>query len=78
MLAADARFRLRSKSARNDWKAIGARYRPLVKHVKHRADLTYIIGEMIAELNLGHAYAGGGDLPNVPKVELVCLVRTGS
>ena len=27
----------------------------------NRADLTYIIGEMIGELNSGHCYVGGGD-----------------
>ena len=29
------------------------RYEPLVAHVNHRADLTYVIGEMIAELDVG-------------------------
>jgi len=52
-----------------DWKAIRDRYEPLVAHVNHRADLTYIIGEMISELNAGHAYVGGGDLPKVAKVQ---------
>lgn len=46
-----------------DWKAMHDRYAPLVPHVGHRADLTYLIGEMIAELNAGHAYVGGGDMP---------------
>ncbi|HZZ77565.1 MAG TPA: PDZ domain-containing protein, partial [Gemmataceae bacterium] len=52
-----------------DWKAVRAKYEPLVAHVNHRADLTYIIGEMIAELDAGHAYVGGGDLPKVQKIE---------
>ena len=30
-------------------------------HVGHRSDLNYVIGEMIAELNVGHAYVAGGD-----------------
>src|SRR5262249_7818183 len=47
-----------------DWKAMRAKYEPLVPHVGHRADLTYVIGEMIAELNAGHAYVGGGDMPH--------------
>ncbi len=51
-----------------DWKAMRARYEPLVAHVNHRADLTYVIGEMIAELNVGHAYVGGGDMPHPPRV----------
>jgi tricorn protease len=51
-----------------DWKAVRDRYAPLVKHVNHRADLTYIIGEMIGELNAGHCYVGGGDMPKPPRV----------
>lgn len=52
-----------------DWVAIRKKYEPLVKHVAHRADLTYVIGEMISELNIGHAYVGGGELPEVRKVQ---------
>ncbi len=51
-----------------DWKAVRKKYEPLVAHVQHRADLTYIIGEMIAELNIGHAYVGGGDVPEVKRI----------
>ena len=47
-----------------DWPKMRATYEPLVPHVKHRADLTYVIGEMISELNLGHCYVGGGDYPS--------------
>jgi len=45
-----------------DWEALRKRYRPMVAHVAHRADLNYVIGEMIAELNVGHAYIAGGDM----------------
>ncbi len=45
-----------------DWKAIGERYRTLLPHVAHRADLTYVLGEMVAELNVGHAYIDHGDM----------------
>ena len=51
-----------------DWKAMRDKYEPLVPHVNHRADLTYIIGEMIGELNVGHAYVGGGDMPQPPRI----------
>jgi tricorn protease len=44
-----------------DWEALRAQYRPLVAQVAHRADLNYVIGEMIAELNVGHAYISGGE-----------------
>lgn len=45
-----------------DWKAIGERYRALLPHVSHRSDLTYLLGEMVAELNVGHAYVEEGDI----------------
>ena len=55
-----------------DWKALRDRYRPLLEHVAHRSDLNYVIGEMIGELNVGHAYNSGGDweLPARPQVGL--------
>jgi len=52
-----------------DWKAMKEKYQPLVKHVNHRIDLTYIIGEMIGELNVGHTYVGGGDMPQAKRVQ---------
>ncbi len=51
-----------------DWRAVRRKYAPLVKHVRHRKDLTYVIGEMIGELNAGHAYVGGGDVPKVKRI----------
>jgi tricorn protease len=45
-----------------DWAALRDRYRPLLEHVAHRADLNYLLGEMVAELNVGHAYIAGGDI----------------
>lgn len=56
-----------------DWPAMRKRYEPLLAHVKHRADLTYVIGEMIGELNAGHAYVGGGDYPKPEKIPLGML-----
>lgn len=56
-----------------DWKAMREQYRPLVAHVNHRADLTYVIGEMIGELNAGHAYVGGGEMPKPARVPLGLL-----
>jgi tricorn protease len=56
-----------------DWPAVRRTYEPLVSHVNHRADLTYIIGEMIAELNVGHAYVGGGELPRPDRVPMGLL-----
>ncbi|MFO0814016.1 MAG: S41 family peptidase [Gemmatales bacterium] len=56
-----------------DWAAMRKKYEPLVAHANHRADLTYIIGEMISELNCGHAYVGGGELPGVNKIPMGLL-----
>jgi tricorn protease len=44
-----------------DWMSIKKKYEPLLGYVNTRQDLTYIIGEMISELNSGHSYVGGGD-----------------
>jgi tricorn protease len=51
-----------------DWPAMRRRYEPLLAHVRHRADLTYVVGELIGELNVGHAYVGGGDYPKPERV----------
>jgi len=56
-----------------DWKAIHDKYAVLLPYVKHRYDLTYIMGEMIGELNIGHAYVNGGDAPEIEKVYIGLL-----
>jgi len=55
-----------------DWKAIGDQYRTWLKHVAHRSDLNYVLGEMVSELNAGHCYISGGDfeIPERPKAGL--------
>jgi len=45
-----------------DWQAIYDRYRPLVEHVGRREDLTALLVEMIAEMQVGHNRTGGGDV----------------
>ena len=45
-----------------DWEALREQYAPLVAHVRDRSDLNYVLGEMVAELSIGHAYITGGDL----------------
>ena len=52
-----------------DWKAQGDKYEELVKYVNQRNDLTYIIGELIGELNIGHAYVGGGERPQPERIK---------
>jgi len=53
-----------------DWEAMKLRYKPLAKSVAHRADLTYVIGEMIGELNVGHTYVGGGDIAKPKRINV--------
>jgi len=56
-----------------DWPAMRERYEPLVAHVNHSADLTYIVGEMIGELNTGHTYVGGGESPQPKRIQMGLL-----
>ncbi|MGE5479277.1 MAG: S41 family peptidase [Chloroflexota bacterium] len=56
-----------------DWKGIHDKYAKLLPYVAHRADLTYLLGEMIGELNIGHAYVGGGDLDRPEQVPIGLL-----
>ncbi len=51
-----------------DWEAMKEKYKVFLPYLNHRNDLTYIIGEMIAELNVGHAYVGGGDRDKPEKI----------
>ena len=44
-----------------DWQAMHDKYAQLLPYVKNRLDLTYVIGGMISELAVGHAYVDGGD-----------------
>jgi tricorn protease len=56
-----------------DWEALRLRYKPLAASVRHRADLTYVIGELIGELSAGHTYVGGGEMPVVKKIKVGML-----
>ncbi|MGH8094234.1 MAG: S41 family peptidase [Chthoniobacterales bacterium] len=56
-----------------DWKAVGDKYAALLPYVNHRNDLTYLIGELIGELNNGHSYVAGGERPETPRIKLGLL-----
>ncbi len=56
-----------------DWQAMHDKYAALLPFVNNRNDLTYLIGELIAELNNGHAYVGGGERPEAPRIKLGLL-----
>jgi tricorn protease len=42
-----------------DWEAVRERYSQLLPYVAHRSALNYVIGEMISELTVQHAYIDG-------------------
>lgn len=56
-----------------NWEQLKDRYAELLPYVNHRIDLTYIIGELIGELNCGHAYVGGGDYPKAERIAMGLL-----
>ncbi len=52
-----------------DWKAVYDRYSSLLVDCTTRDDLSFLIREMISELNVGHAYYFGGDTgENPPRI----------
>ena len=51
-----------------DWPKMYDRYAAFLPYVAHRSDLNFLIGEMIGELRVGHAYVGGGEYPKVETV----------
>ncbi|MBN3034366.1 MAG: PD40 domain-containing protein [Bacteroidales bacterium] len=56
-----------------DWHAVYEKYAALIPYVYHRDDLNYVIGEMIGELNAGHAYITGGDKPAPERISMGLL-----
>ncbi|HUG40829.1 MAG TPA: PDZ domain-containing protein [Longimicrobiales bacterium] len=51
-----------------DYEENKARYAPLLEHVAHRSDLSYLLDVMGGEIAVGHSYVGGGDVPEVEGV----------
>ncbi|GAB6393841.1 MAG: S41 family peptidase/tricorn protease [Bacteroidales bacterium] len=52
-----------------DWQAMKQKYEVLVPFVKNRLDLNYVIGEMIGELQCGHAYITPGELNQAERIQ---------
>jgi tricorn protease len=50
-----------------DWPAVRAHYEKMLDDCVTREDLSYVIREMISELNIGHAYYFGGDVEDQPQ-----------
>lgn len=52
-----------------DWPAMGQKYRALLPYVSHRADLDYILNEIVSESNTGHSYVDWGDFEKVKRID---------
>ncbi len=56
-----------------DWDQVWEDYSALLPYLSSRGDLQFVIGEMISELNVGHAYIWGGDFGEEPAVSVGSL-----
>ena len=44
-----------------DWKAMGEKYRATIPYLSSRAELNWVLSQMVGELCVSHTYVGGGD-----------------
>ena len=56
-----------------DWDKVYETYHAMLKDASSREDVSFIIGEMISELNVGHAYYSGGDVEGQPRTSVGLL-----
>ena len=52
-----------------DLKAAEKRYEPYLRSIASRGDLTYLFQEMLGSMVVGHLGTGGGDVPEVKRVQ---------
>jgi tricorn protease len=52
-----------------DWQAMREKYSALLPYLSHRADLDYILSEIVSESNTGHSYVDWGDFKRVKRVD---------
>jgi tricorn protease len=52
-----------------NWTAMKERYSALLPFVGHRADLDYILNEIVSESNTGHTYVDWGDFERVKRID---------
>jgi len=52
-----------------DWEGFYEKYAEMLPYLNHRIDLDYMIGEMVAETNTGHAYVNYGDFETVERIQ---------
>ena len=52
-----------------DLKAAEKRYEPYLENIASRRDLNYLFTEMLGDMTVGHMFIGGGDSPEVKRVQ---------
>ena len=52
-----------------DWLKMKEKYGQLVPFLSHRADLDFIFGELVGEINAGHTYVNWGDFPRGKRMD---------
>ncbi|HSQ34596.1 MAG TPA: PDZ domain-containing protein, partial [Candidatus Binatia bacterium] len=52
-----------------DWLKMKQKYGQLLPFLSHRADLDFIFGEMVGEVNAGHTYVNWGDFPRGKRLD---------
>lgn len=52
-----------------NWPEMKERYSTILPFISHRADLDYILNEIMAESNTGHSYVDWGDFENVKRID---------
>ncbi len=52
-----------------DLAAAEKKYAPYLESVASRSDLNYLFAEMLGELTVGHLFVGGGDTPEVKRIQ---------
>lgn len=52
-----------------DWLRLKEKYARLLPSLSHRADLDFIFGELVGEVNSGHTYVNWGDFPRVKRLD---------
>ena len=56
-----------------NWEKMHDKYAVMLPYVNTRNDLTYLIGELIGELSVGHAYINGGDRTQPDRIKMGLL-----
>jgi len=71
-LAHRTRFLLRPQSPRREFAGSRHEYEPYLDRIATRDDLNYLFQQMLSEINVGHMFVGGGDVPEVQQLQVAC------